>query len=262
MDRRALVRGKDEVAVLSADFNQMADSLQEKMQELEEHAKSQEAFTAAFAHELKTPLTSIIGYAELIRSMALSKEEEMTAADYIYSQGKRLESLSYKLLDLFVLQQGQKPESPVKMEKVGEETKEIMAPVLAKKQQRLTLWMEPFTLTGEKDLLISLLCNLIDNARKASGEGKKITVRGTKEEDGYQLTVADEGKGIPTEEIHKIFAPFYMVDKSRSRKEGGAGLGMSLCAEILRLHGAQWKIESKEGQGTCIYLHFPEKEEP
>lgn len=64
--------------------------------------------------------------------MALSKEEEMTAADYIYSQGKRLESLSYKLLDLFVLQQGQKPESPVKMEKVGEETKEIMAPVLAK----------------------------------------------------------------------------------------------------------------------------------
>lgn len=262
MDRRALVRGKDEVAVLSADFNQMADSLQEKIQELEEHAKSQEAFTAAFAHELKTPLTSIIGYAELIRSMALSKEEEMTAADYIYSQGKRLESLSYKLLDLFVLQQGQKPESPVKMEKVGEETKEIMAPVLAKKQQRLTLWMEPFTLTGEKDLLISLLCNLIDNARKASGEGKKITVRGTKEEDGYQLTVADEGKGIPTEEIHKIFAPFYMVDKSRSRKEGGAGLGMSLCAEILRLHGAQWKIESKEGQGTCIYLHFPEKEEP
>lgn len=249
MDRRALVRGKDEVAVLSADFNQMADSLQEKMQELEEHAKSQEAFTAAFAHEL-------------IRSMALSKEEEMTAADYIYSQGKRLESLSYKLLDLFVLQQGQKPESPVKMEKVGEETKEIMAPVLAKKQQRLTLWMEPFTLTGEKDLLISLLCNLIDNARKASGEGKKITVRGTKEEDGYQLTVADEGKGIPTEEIHKIFAPFYMVDKSRSRKEGGAGLGMSLRAEILRLHGAQWKIESKEGQGTCIYLHFPEKEEP
>ena len=175
----------------------------------------------------------------------LSKEEEMTAADYIYSQGKRLESLSYKLLDLFVLQQGQKPESPVKMEKVGEETKEIMAPVLAKKQQRLTLWMEPFTLTGEKDLLISLLCNLIDNARKASGEGKEITVRGTKEEDGYQLTVADEGKGIPTEEIHKIFAPFYMVDKSRSRKEGGAGLGMSLCAEILRLHGAQWKIESK-----------------
>ena len=147
MDRRALVRGKDEVAVLSADFNQMADSLQEKMQELEEHAKSQEAFTAAFAHELKTPLTSIIGYAELIRSMALSKEEEMTAADYIYSQGKRLESLSYKLLDLFVLQQGQKPESPVKMEKVGEETKEIMAPVLAKKQQRLTLWMEPFTLS-------------------------------------------------------------------------------------------------------------------
>lgn len=262
MDRRSCVKGKDEVAVLSSDFNQMADSLQEKMRELEDHAKSQEAFTAAFAHELKTPLTSIIGYAELIRSMALSKEEEMTAADYIYSQGKRLESLSYKLLDLFVLQQGQTPKKSVNMEETGAKTKALMAPILAKKQQRLTLTMEPFIVTGDKDLLISLLCNLIDNARKASGEGQEITVRGTKKEDGYQVTVMDQGKGIPEAEIDKIFAPFYMVDKSRSRKEGGAGLGMSLCAEIVRLHGAQWKIESKEGQGTCIELYFPGKEEP
>lgn len=84
MEERAKIRGTDEIAKLAIDFNQMADELQEKMEQLEEHVKSQEAFTAAFAHELKTPLTSIIGYAELLRSMSLSKEEELTAANYIF----------------------------------------------------------------------------------------------------------------------------------------------------------------------------------
>lgn len=132
MEKRVKIRGGDEIAELGADFNRMADELQKKMQEMQEHVESQEAFTAAFAHELKTPLTSIIGYAEMIRSMSLSQEEEMMAADYIFSEGKRLETLSYKLLHLFLLQ-NEKIELPqMAAENLGEEVEKVLAPVLRK----------------------------------------------------------------------------------------------------------------------------------
>ncbi len=254
MEERAKIRGTDEIAKLAIDFNQMADELQEKMEQLEEHVKSQEAFTAAFAHELKTPLTSIIGYAELLRSMSLSKEEELTAANYIFSQGKRLESLSYKLLELFVLQKGEISFLPVNVGEAIEEVKQITAQGLQKKEVILEASFDEAVLLLEKDLFISLLVNLVDNAAKASQAGGHIRLTGKCEENCYAITVRDEGKGIPESEIKNILEPFYMVDKSRSRKEGGAGLGMTLCAEIVRLHHAEWKIESKENEGTKITI--------
>ena len=255
MEERAKIRGTDEIAKLAIDFNQMADELQEKMEQLEEHVKSQEAFTAAFAHELKTPLTSIIGYAELLRSMSLSKEE-LTAANYIFSQGKRLESLSYKLLELFVLQKGEISFLPVNVGEAIEEVKQITAQGLQKKEVILEASFDEAVLLLEKDLFISLLVNLVDNAAKASQAGGHIRLTGKCEENRYAITVRDEGKGIPESEIKNILEPFYMVDKSRSRKEGGAGLGMTLCAEIVRLHHAEWKIESKENEGTKITIWF------
>ena len=256
MEERAKIRVTDEIAKLAIDFNQMADELQEKMEQLEEHVKSQEAFTAAFAHELKTPLTSIIGYAELLRSMSLSKEEELTAANYIFSQGKRLESLSYKLLELFVLQKGEISFLPVNVGEAIEEVKQITAQGLQKKEVILEASFDEAVLLLEKDLFISLLVNLVDNAAKASQAGGHIRLTGKCEENRYAITVRDEGKGIPESEIKNILEPFYMVDKSRSRKEGGAGLGMTLCAEIVRLHHAEWKIESKENEGTKITIWF------
>lgn len=96
---RAEVYSEDEIGTLARDFNIMADNLIQKMDELKDNARKQEDFTASFAHELKTPLTSIVGYADMLRTMDLDKEETVEAANYIYSQGKRLESLSFKLLD-------------------------------------------------------------------------------------------------------------------------------------------------------------------
>lgn len=261
MEERAKIRGTDEIAKLAIDFNQMADELQEKMEQLEEHVKSQEAFTAAFAHELKTPLTSIIGYAELLRSMSLSKEEELTAANYIFSQGKRLESLSYKLLELFVLQKGEISFLPVNVGESIEEVKQITAQGLQKKEVIFEESFDEAVLLLEKDLFISLLVNLVDNAAKASQAGGHIRLTGKCEKNRYAITVRDEGKGIPESEIKNILEPFYMVDKSRSRKEGGAGLGMTLCAEIVRLHHAEWKIESKENEGTKITIWFSLEDE-
>ena len=235
LNSRVQVHGQDEIATLAADFNRMADSLQEKIDEISMHAKNQEAFTAAFAHELK-----------------------WQAADYIFSQGKRLESLSYKLLDLFVLQQQELTFAPVSSSELTDAIVPMMKQNLAAKDVMLSMHLAPATLYGDKDLLLSLLINLIDNARKASSSGDTITVLGYSDNDYYCISVQDTGKGIPADEIDKITKPFYMVDKSRSRKEGGAGLGMSLCYEILRLHHAQWHIESELHVGTTITITIPQ----
>ena len=257
---RAEVYSEDEIGTLAQDFNIMADNLIQKMDELKDNARKQEDFTASFAHELKTPLTSIVGYADMLRTMDLDKEETVEAANYIYSQGKRLESLSFKLLDLIVTQNEKISYTPHSARMLIAEAERITAKSLSDKEITLYTDVEEGTVYGEKDLLLSLFVNLVDNARKALSPKGKITITGRTEEEGYRFAVCDDGCGMPEEELHKVTEAFYMVDKSRSRKEGGAGLGLTLCSRIVALHKAEWKIESKMGEGTCITLTFPGKE--
>ena len=261
-DVRSDVMSGDEIGTLAQDFNQMADSLVQKMDELKDAARKQEDFTASFAHELKTPLTSIIGYADMLRTMDMTPEETAQAANYIYSQGKRLESLSFKLLELIVTRNQEYQFRKVDASELVREAEQITEKSLETKKISFTARMEEGAIWGEHDLLISLLVNLIDNARKALPEGGQIRIGGAAEEDGYVLSVQDNGCGMPASEIEKITEAFYMVDKSRSRKEGGAGLGMTLCSRIVEVHGAEWHIDSKEGEGTLITIRFPKKEVP
>lgn len=254
---RAKVRSEDEIGTLARDFNRMADSLNQKMEELTTAAQKQEDFTASFAHELKTPLTSIIGYADMLRTMDMSREETMEAANYIYSQGKRLESLSFKLLDLIVTKNQDYQMKPLSVTELVDEVRIVVSKSLEKKRITLQEQMEEGDIWGEKDLLISLLTNLIDNARKALPEGGSIWLKGKRVNQGYEIRVKDNGCGMPREELDKITEAFYMVDKSRSRKEGGAGLGMTLCRRIVELHRAKWYIRSEEGKGTEIWVVFP-----
>ena len=257
---RAKVSGEDEVGTLAQDFNVMADTLTQKMTELEEHAKKQEDFTASFAHELKTPLTSIIGYADMLRTMEMDKNETIEAANYIYSQGKRLESLSLKLLELIVMGKQDYQFRPLEVQPIVLSIAQMAEESLKKKEITLELDLEEGIIMGEKDLFTSLLLNLIDNARKALPVKGKICIQGRKEESGYLVAIEDNGCGMPQSAISRITEAFYMVDKSRSRKEGGAGLGMTLCNRIVEVHKASWKIESKEGEGTKIKILFPGEE--
>lgn len=259
---RADIYGEDEIGTLARDFNQMADNLNQKMEELTDAARQQEDFTASFAHELKTPLTSIIGYADMLRTMEMTDEETVEASNYIYSQGKRLESLSLKLLELIVTKYQDYQFKQISVAALLHEVKELTAKSLEKKNITCSLQVEESSIYGEKDLLISLFTNLVDNARKALQEGGGIWISGQKTEEGYEVAVRDNGCGMPREEIDKITEAFYMVDKSRSRKEGGAGLGMTLCSRIIEVHGAEWSINSSEGQGTEICVCFPGREIP
>ncbi len=255
-DKRVVVRGHNEVSELAQDFNRMAQAVEEKILSLEEAARRQEEFTANFAHELKTPLTSIIGYADMLRSSPLSQEEQLVCANYIFGEGKRLEALSFKLLDLFVLRRGDFSKRRVEAEWLLQSVCDIFRPageqagvVLCASAQKAAVYAEP-------DLVKTLLLNLIDNARKASQPGQTITVEGRIEGGRYRIEVRDEGRGMEEVELGRIQEPFYMVDKSRARQQHGAGLGLSLCREIARFHGTDLTFWSQVGKGTRVWLEL------
>lgn len=118
--------------------------------------------------------------------------------------------------------------------------------------------LEKAVLYGDGELLLSLFYNLLDNAVKAMDKGSQgfILMKGTRKPDGYEIKVVDNGRGIPAEEISRITEAFYMVDKSRSRKEGGAGIGMALCWKIIQIHNGILKIDSRLGEGTVMKVVF------
>ena len=265
---RVEVKGEDELADLMLEFNRMARRLEKSIWELEDAARRQEEFTGAFAHELKTPLTSIIGYGDMLRSMNLTEEEKRSSSDYIYQQGKRLERLSYKMMELVRVNTQGITLKPLKTRELAYEIELFTRRLLWEKKVALEKSIAPGIISGDLDLLCSLFGNLIDNAAKACGrktytgeDQAKILFVGRQEKKGYSFTVMDNGCGIPADEVGKITEAFYMVDKSRARKEGGAGIGMTLCSRIVKLHHARWKITSSEDAGTNVYVFFPEEEE-
>ena len=259
LENRASYQGTDEIGELSQSFNRMTDRLVRQMEEKELEARQKEDFTAAFAHELKTPLTSIIGYADMLNSYELTEQERGEAAYYIFSQGKRLESLSHKLLELVGMDRQDMEFKKVQTRDLEENIRDTMRLPFERKGIRGKIDLEKGVIRGDRDLLLSLLYNLLDNAVKAVEEGGFILMKGRKLSQGYEIKVVDNGRGIPQEEIARITEAFYMVDKSRSRREGGAGIGMALCQKIITLHQGELKIDSKLGEGTVMRLYFPER---
>lgn len=181
---RVPVHTEDEIGELSVSFNYMTEQLIEKLMKLDQLLKNQEEFMGSFAHEMKTPLTSIIGYADLMRMEALSKEEQKEACGYIYSEGKRLQNLSLKSMN----------------------------------------------------------------------SGGILTVEDRATQEGAKIYISDTGCGMPKDEISKITEAFYRIDKSRSRKQGGVGLGLAICKEIVRIHQGEMRFISQQGKGTTVII--------
>ncbi len=249
----------DEMGVLTEDFNQMANALEDNIHKLEEEVRSREEFIGAFSHELKTPLTAIIGYADLLRSHKMDEEKALLSANYIYTEGKRLETMSFRLLDLIVTKRGEIVFQNVDVEGLFKYLKNMYA-VSTAPAMDFRFDYEPGMVQTEQNLFMTVLSNLVDNACKASEQGSIIEILGRREEKGYRFAVKDYGVGIPAEECRKITEAFYMVDKSRSRSHNGAGLGLALCAQILKLHDSELIIESTPGEGSCIGFVLPERE--
>lgn len=267
---RARQISRDELGQLTGDFNRMANALEENICKLEEELEAREEFMGAFAHELKTPLTAIIGYADMLRSHKMDEEKSIMSANYIYTEGKRLEAMSFRLLDIIVAKQD---EAQLQETPVGELFAYLGEMFAEKKETDIRFAHEEAVVRMEANLIKTVMVNLIDNACKASepgsmtgageaetasdraasgGKAGVVEVTGQMADGGYRIAVRDYGIGIPEAEQSKIVKAFYMVDKSRARSKNGAGLGLALCAEILKIHHSELQIESKVGEGSCF----------
>lgn len=257
---RVEVSGNDELSALMEDFNGMAEQIEQDIYALSDTARRQKEFTGAFAHELKTPLTAIIGYAQMMRSVELTKEELRESADYIYRQGRRLERLAYRMLELARMDRQMVEFRKLAVSDLTDKIKALAAPLQKSRQVALYCDMEEGYIYGEEDLIISLISNLIDNGAKSCEAGGIIRLSGRRDE-GYTWKIEDNGCGMAAEELGRITEAFYMVDKSRARESGGAGLGLALCNRIIELHHAEWEFVSSEGAGTTVTIHFAERGE-
>lgn len=252
---RVQVTSEDELGQLGESFNAMAQAVEEHMAALEEESQKQKRFVAAFTHEIKTPMTAILGYANLLRSAEQPAEKRQIAANYIYHESNRLEHLSRSLLALLGLEK-----ETIQLEETA------LSAVLADLKRSLPQLKAELCVEGEKEgrvmadrvLLVDLLHNLVLNAVSAEPADGKVRILCTREESGWRVAVADKGRGMSAQEVEKVLEPFYRVDKSRARQNGGNGLGLSLCDRIARVHGSNLQIKSAPGQGTEVSVLLKE----
>lgn len=249
---RANIQTQDEIGALAVAFDTMAEQLEENITLLKEHAEQREMFIGAFTHELKTPMTSIIGYADLLRTQKLNKRDETDALNYIFSEGKRLENMSLKMLDLFVADKKEAELRVCSPAKLTAYTVQHLKNIFAEEQVQIIVEAEEGNCLLEPDLFQTLLINLLDNAKKAMEQGGRIMVQVNLTNNGCVLYVKDEGKGIPKEALKHLTEAFYRVDKARARRSGSAGLGLSLCEKIVELHHGSMSFDSEEGAGTVV----------
>ena len=359
LEKRAKVKGHDEVAEVAQSLNTMADSIESNVTALEELAESRRVFISNLAHEMKTPLTSILGFADILRvKREVSDDERIEYANIIVSETKRLQELSGKLMELLSLGRLQLAPQYVDVSDFVDDLVKVLAPIVNSHSLELKVELpaEAVFIRIDEELMKSFVFNLVDNSIKASSPASTIRLivevlpsnseqsespdelllptgttgtTGTEgggsqpaesgelgesgelrelgelgesgkprepldlgeplelleprepvpanlgtiqEEEGTEyskalqglgetselvkITVVDEGIGIPADEIPLIVEPFYMLDKARTRKHGGAGLGLALCAEIARAHNSRLEIRSIEGRGTAISVQL------
>ena len=254
---RADESGGDELSVLAKDFNRMADKINMQMNELKAVATQRQRMLDDLAHEMRTPLTVIHGYAEYIAGANISREEQIDASGSIMQEAMRLKSISEILLDDAFIREGK-----ISFERI--DTGELLNGVAKRytvqlKDKNIEIYVSPDAggaVSGDKILLELLLSNLTDNAIKACKNGGTVEL-GALYEDGVSIIyVRDNGIGMTDEELKHIKEPFYRADKSRSRRNGGTGLGLSLCETIAKAHGTELSFSSKKGEGTIAYVRL------
>lgn len=258
LTERVVINSKDEIGTLSVHYNRMADTIEEKIVELQDKTKAQERFIDNFTHELKTPLTAIVGYSDFLRSTRCKEDEYQELAQRIFSEGKRIEKLSSMMMDLVFLEHHQFKLTELEMKGILWKVGDIMSPSLEQKKIQLIIDCreKDFIIHAEQNLIFNLFCNLIDNAIKASKPDSIIRVRVSEQEELIVVEIIDEGKGIPQEEVAKVFENFYMADKVRNKENNGIGLGLNICMEIAKVHNAKLELESEEGVGTTVRIKF------
>ncbi|MDR1107525.1 MAG: hypothetical protein LBL19_00660 [Spirochaetaceae bacterium] len=231
---------------------------------MEQAGNIRREFTANVSHELKTPLTTIRGYAELIAQGMAADGKEREFAAKIERESLRLLALITDILKLSELENSLLPleEENCKLREIAAECIEDLSPLAREKHLRFELAGEDAVVRGDRGLLEQLVRNLCGNAVRYNREGGSVRVdiragESRPGERGPAITVADTGIGIPPEHQGRIFERFYRVDKSRSKASGGTGLGLAIVKHIAEKYGAAITVTSAVGEGTAITVAFP-----
>ncbi len=245
---------------------EMYPELQPLLERIEQSNKEKEAvaamrreFSANVSHELKTPLTSISGYAEIMKDGLVRQEDMQHFSEKIYQEASRLITLVEDIIKLSRLDEGrvELEKEEVDLYELSREIISRLAPQAAKNRVRLELTGESVKYTGIRQILDEMIYNITENAIKYNNPGGKVSVWAGNTLQGKKVVVTDNGIGIPEDQIDRIFERFYRVDKSHSKERGGTGLGLSIVKHGVILHHGEVHVESKLGEGTRIELVFP-----
>lgn len=223
-------------------------------------AHIRQEFTANVSHELKTPLTVISGYSELIQAGIVSEEDTVRFAGEIHKNASRLLTLINDIIRLSQLDSNnlEAARETVNLYSIAQNTIDLLKVSADKNQITMTLKGTLQTVTGDKGMLEELVYNLCDNAIRYNKKGGSVTVTVERIEEKVVLSVKDTGIGIPKKHQERVFERFYRVDKGRSKSTGGTGLGLAIVKHIVTWHRASLKLESEEGKGTEITVTFPD----
>ena len=234
-------------------------SLIEKENERKKAEMVRREFTANVTHELKTPLQTISGSAELLSKGVVKPEDVPEFSDKIYMESKRLITLVEDIISLSKIEEAglEFRKERVDLYEIANLTVRNLRPSAERNGTAVTLEGDHVEIDGVPQLLESIVFNLLDNSIKYSGNNGEVTVSVTEQDEKAVLSVADNGIGIPEDEKERIFERFYRVDKSRSKNAGGTGLGLSIVKHAAMVHDADIEITSMLGKGTAVKVVFP-----
>lgn len=239
------------------ELNQLSVSYNKMLERLQDAFEVQRQFTANAAHELRTPLSLMQVQLDLYHSTQHpgSDADTLQMIKMVTEQNDRLSKMVKTLLDMSELQTVGRDEQII-MDDLVDEVLEDLEPLAQEKNIKLIGKCKDITMVGSDILIYRLVYNLVENAIKYNHSGGQVTVTAYKEQKHICLSVADTGSGIPKELRERVFEPFFRVDKSRSRKLGGVGLGLALVHEIVRVHDGSITVKSNPSGGTILEVIF------
>ena len=254
---RIPVATNNEIAQVAIDFNKMAERIERQINLLEEEAENKQQFVDNFAHEMRTPLTSIYGYAEYMQKAVLEDGEVVELSGRIMNRAGYLQEIANSLLQLAMLRDYVPAQKEILVQHLFDDIAQTVKSPMENAGVSFICKPDADIAYGQEDLIKSLMLNLCLNALKACSPNEGVIyMEAENKGGGVTLSVTDNGCGIPADSLNKVTEPFYRVDKARNRKEGGAGLGLALCQRIVSAHGAEMIIESTVGAGTTVKITF------
>ncbi len=253
---RAVIKSHDEIGEFSGVFNSMVENIEMHIEELSQITDQKQRFIDNLSHEMRTPVAAVLGYGELLKNAHIQPEERLSAIDYIITQSLRLQNLSAKLMELSSMKKDLIEMKPVHLSDIVERAQNTLRKICEEKSIDFEVDMKVDDIMGDPDLLESLFQNFFENAIRVLDQKGKIRVYSEYEDNRTCVTIEDNGPGMPPQELKKIFEPFYRIDKARTRRHGGAGLGLSICRQICDLHNAKLMIFSEPKIGTQIKIYF------